>query len=56
MAHSELGVAYSNIGQPERGVAELRQALVMAPERANAYGNLAEALLMAGNFDERKSC
>ena len=52
MAHSELGVAYSNIGQPERGVFELRQALVMAPERANAYGNLAEALLMAGNFDE----
>jgi tetratricopeptide (TPR) repeat protein len=55
MAHSELGVAYSNIGQPERGVVELRQALAMAPERANAYGNLAEALLMAGNLDEAEA-
>jgi tetratricopeptide (TPR) repeat protein len=55
MAHSELGVAYSNIGQPERGVVELRQALAMAPERANAYGNLAEALLMAGNIDEAEA-
>ena len=55
MAHSELGVAYSNLGQPERGVVELRQALAMAPERANAYGNLAEALLMAGNIDEAEA-
>jgi len=55
MAHSELGVAYSNLGKPERGVIELRQALVMAPERANAYGNLAEALLMAGNIDEAEA-
>jgi len=55
MAHSELGVAYSNIGQPERGVVELRRALAMAPERANAYGNLAEALMMAGNIDEAEA-
>jgi DNA-binding winged helix-turn-helix (wHTH) protein/tetratricopeptide (TPR) repeat protein len=55
MAHSELGAAYSNLGQAEHGVRELRQALTMAPERANAYGNLAEALLMAGNIDEAEA-
>ena len=55
MAHSELGAAYSNLGQAERGVVELRQALALAPERANAYGNLAEALLMAGNIDEAEA-
>ena len=55
MAHSELGAAYSNLGQIERGVVQLRRALAMAPERANAYGNLAEALLMAGNIDEAEA-
>ena len=51
-AHSELGVAYSNLGNTEQGVVELRRALALAPERANAYGNLAEALLMADNIHE----
>jgi DNA-binding winged helix-turn-helix (wHTH) protein/tetratricopeptide (TPR) repeat protein len=55
MAHSELGAAYSNLGQVERGMVELRQALALAPERANAYGNLAEALMMAGNIDEAEA-
>jgi len=55
MAHSELGAAYANLGQPDRGVVELRQALALAPERANAYGNLAEVLLMAGHVDQAEA-
>lgn len=52
MAYSELGVSYANIGNAEQGVVELRRALVLAPERANTYGNLAEALLMTENLQE----
>ena len=55
MAYSELGVAYANYGDAERGATELRKALLMAPERANAYGNLAEALLMLGKTDEAEA-
>jgi DNA-binding winged helix-turn-helix (wHTH) protein/cytochrome c-type biogenesis protein CcmH/NrfG/TolB-like protein len=55
MAYSELGVAYANYGDAERGATELRKALLMAPERANAYGNLAEALLMLDKTDEAEA-
>lgn len=47
-----LGVTQSRIGQPEHGVATLRQAIALRPSHAEAHYFLAELLLRLGEFEE----
>ncbi len=55
IAHNNLGVAYGSIGQYEKSVEELREALRLDPNTLRRYSNLAAALMRLNRFEEAKA-
>ena len=53
--HNELGFRYISIGQDEKAVEELREAIRLNPTSGNMYGNLAVALVRLNRFEEAKA-
>ena len=52
MAHSNLGVIYSGLGQHEKSVKETHAAILLEPNDLNSYGNLAASYLALNRFDD----
>jgi eukaryotic-like serine/threonine-protein kinase len=50
--HNQLGLAYSDLGMNEKGIAELRKNVELFPTNAHAIGNLTAALYEQGRYDE----
>jgi hypothetical protein len=50
-----LGIAQNRNGQPEEAISTLRQAIFQEPSNAEAYKELALALLAAGRRDEART-
>ena len=53
-AHADLGNVYGEQGQYEKAVEVTRQAVRLAPDRVNLYGNLANDALALQRFDESR--
>jgi serine/threonine protein kinase/tetratricopeptide (TPR) repeat protein len=53
-AYSNLGIVYNQQGQYEKAVEIARQAMRLAPDRANSYGSLAADTLALQRFDETR--
>jgi serine/threonine protein kinase/tetratricopeptide (TPR) repeat protein len=53
-AYSNLGIVYNQQGQYEKAVEIARQAMRLAPDRANSYGSLAADALALQRFDETR--
>jgi hypothetical protein len=52
VAHEDLGIALSDQGKMDEAFACFRQALLMAPERAETYYNMGHALQLESRFHE----
>ncbi len=50
-AHSRLGAVLMRQGQTAEAIAEIERALVLKPDMFEAYGNLAQAAMLAGQGD-----
>ena len=55
-AHSNLGIALGNLGQPGEAVASYRRALGIKPDHAEAHCNLGNALQALGQLEEAAAC
>ena len=55
VAHLNLGVNYSTLGQYDAAVAELSQYLQLEPDEAHGYANLGAAYLSLGRLDQAAS-
>jgi serine/threonine protein kinase/Flp pilus assembly protein TadD len=55
VAHLNLGVNYSTLGQYDAAVAELGQYLQLEPDEAHGYANLAAAYMALGRFEQAAS-
>ena len=53
-AYNNLGIVFSSQGQYEKAMEAARQALRLAPDRATAYGSLANYTLALQRFDETR--
>ena len=53
-AYSNLGIVYNQQGQYEKAAEIARQAMRLAPDRANSYGSLAADTLALQRFDETR--
>ncbi|MCX7591702.1 MAG: tetratricopeptide repeat protein, partial [Kiritimatiellae bacterium] len=51
-AHNNLGAIYTEKGDFERGLAHLRKAVALVPDRPTQLENLATALMLAGKTNE----
>ena len=54
-AFNSLGIAYVLLGQHERSVEPLREAIRLDPRFVPPYGNLAAALLALGRFEDART-
>ena len=52
---SNLGNAYTQLGQPELAIAPAREGLALNPQSASGYVILARALMHAGQLEEAKA-
>src|ERR1700687_398478 len=52
--YSSLGIMYNQQGQYEKAMETARQAMHLAPDRANSYGSLAADTLALQRFDETR--
>jgi serine/threonine protein kinase/tetratricopeptide (TPR) repeat protein len=55
VAHLNLGVNYSTLGQYDAAVAELAQYLQLEPDEAHGYANLGAAYLALGRIEQAES-
>jgi eukaryotic-like serine/threonine-protein kinase len=55
VAHLNLGVNYSTLGQYDAAVAELGQYLQLEPDEAHGYANLGAAYLALGRLEQAES-
>ncbi len=55
VAHLNLGVNYSTLGQYDAAVAELTQYLELEPDEAHGYANLGAAYLALGRLEQAES-
>jgi len=55
-AHYNLGLALQDLGEAEKAVASLRQAVKLKPDYAEAHNNLGRALQDLGKLDEAIVC
>ena len=53
--HGNLGTIYSSIGQYEKALAELQEALRLAPDNVAGYGNLGVTYFNLNRLDEAKA-
>jgi len=53
-AYNSLGIVYSEQGEYEKSAEVTRQSVRLAPDRAAAYGNLANCALALQRFDEAR--
>ena len=51
-AHSNLGVAYSDLGDLDKSIASYRRALEISPGFPEAHWNYAQVLLLKGRFEQ----
>jgi eukaryotic-like serine/threonine-protein kinase len=54
-AHNDLGVAYGNLGQYEKAVVEIREALGINPDDGVVYANLAGNYINLNRLDEARA-
>jgi eukaryotic-like serine/threonine-protein kinase len=55
MPHLNLGGTYHHIGQNERALSEIKQALELMPDYRAYYGNLLFSYLLLNRFDEAQA-
>ncbi len=54
-SHNNLGLLYSQIGEPEKALGEEQEAIRIDSHQVFAYGNLARAYLALNRIDEAKA-